>query len=117
MKRNGSDERFAFAGLQRRFALRAELADEGPNDRGVRAGGGEPAAAFVPGEAFGLGRIAVHAQIGFLRQTPAVQRVFLHAGDHVFAFGRLRDGEMRAGPFERVAFVVRREHEAQRAPP
>ncbi|MEZ6023617.1 MAG: hypothetical protein R3C16_09475 [Hyphomonadaceae bacterium] len=67
MEGDAGDERLALARLQRRLALRAELAGEGPNDGGV----GAPEVSQRPrlSGAARLGWITVHAQIGLFRRS------------------------------------------------
>src|SRR5690606_33012216 len=74
--------------LQRGLAHRTVLAREGPDDCRGRAGSGEPLGLGAPRPVLDLRRIAGHAHVLRIFETPAMQRIFLHRGDEEASVGR-----------------------------
>src|SRR6266404_612007 len=94
---DGLQARAVVAELHRRLAL-GTLAGKRPGrEQGLRRGI-EKARVRRPGERFHLGRIALHAHIGGLRQPPDVNVVFLRAGGDEFAVGAPAQRHVAAAP-------------------
>src|SRR5262245_10674067 len=79
---------------------RAILAVERPQDELLGARGGEMFAVGAPAERTNARRIARHAHMLAIRQSPTVQHRLLHAGDQESAVWTDRNAKMRALPFE-----------------
>ena len=99
--------------LDRRLAHRA-TAEERPQHHGVRAAGGEPLAVAGERQRLGLRRVAAHAHVLVVGQSPAMQRVLLHGRHHRIAVGMDGDPDMAALPFQLARAVDFGRHKPQR---